>query len=395
MMQDTVRTGTYFKAFVSNPTDFKDKVVLDVGTGSGILAYFAVRAGAKRVYAVEASGVAEHARKLLAHNGLSERIRVIRGKIEEVEIPEKVDVLISEPMGVALLHERMIESYLIGRDRFLKPGGKLMPSNGTIFAAPFTDQALWDDRMSQSAFWKTTDFWGLDLSCLHGDATDDYIMQPVVSYVDPSTLLCATPAALRIDFGSASPGSLHDVSIPFDFLCTRTAVMHGLACWFDVDFDGSDARITLSTGPHCAGTHWYQSRFVMKEPLAVNAGQTVTGVLRMVAHEKYSYNCVIEAGIKGTSKPAVSRTAKVNLQDQHYAYMAAAPAPAPEPDFSISPYASPYVDDGMAPTNHTYEPPFVGEPQGSKFTPAVGSAGPAAGGAGAAAGGADGAGGSS
>jgi len=139
MMQDTVRTGTYYKAFMSNPTDFRGKVVLDVGTGSGILAYFAVRAGARKVYAVEASGVAEHARKLLQYNGLGDRIHVIRGKIEEVEIPEKVDVLISEPMGVALLHERMIESYLIGRDRFLKPGGKLMPSNGTIFVAPFTD----------------------------------------------------------------------------------------------------------------------------------------------------------------------------------------------------------------------------------------------------------------
>jgi len=232
--------------------------------------------------------------------------------------------------------------------------------------------------MAQSAFWKTTDFWGLDISCLHDAATDDYIMQPVVSYVDPSTILCATPAALRVDFGSAAPSSLHAVKIPFEFRCTRTAVMHGLVCWFDVDFDGSDARITLSTGPHCAGTHWYQSRFVMKEPLAVNAGQTVVGVLHMDAHEKYSYNCIIEASIQGTSAPAVSRIAKVNLQDQHYAYMAAPPAPAPEPDFTISPYASPWVDDGAAPTVHTYEPPFIGAPQGSKYVPTAAAAAAAA-----------------
>jgi len=119
--------------------------------------------------------MARHAKKLLAANGLSSRIEVIHGKIEEVELPEKVDTVISEPMGVALLHERMIESYFIGRDRFMKPGGKMMPSNGTIFVAPFTDQALWDDRMSQSAFWKTTDFWGLDLTCLREDATQDYM----------------------------------------------------------------------------------------------------------------------------------------------------------------------------------------------------------------------------
>jgi len=59
MLQDYVRTGTYRQAFLSNASDFKDKVVLDVGTGTGILALFAVQAGAKKVYAVEASQSAE------------------------------------------------------------------------------------------------------------------------------------------------------------------------------------------------------------------------------------------------------------------------------------------------------------------------------------------------
>lgn len=67
MLQDTVRTGTYYDAIMKNTTDFKDKVVMDVGTGSGILAFFAVNAGARKVYAVEASGMAEHVSNILWH----------------------------------------------------------------------------------------------------------------------------------------------------------------------------------------------------------------------------------------------------------------------------------------------------------------------------------------
>lgn len=137
MLQDNVRTGTYHKAVMDNSVDFAGKVVLDVGTGSGILAMFAARAGAKKVYAVEASDIADCARKLVVANGLEDVVEVIKGKIEEIDIPEKVDVVISEPMGFLLVHERMLESYMLGRDKWLKPGGRMYPSRGTMYFLPF------------------------------------------------------------------------------------------------------------------------------------------------------------------------------------------------------------------------------------------------------------------
>lgn len=66
MMQDYIRTGTYQQAILSNMTDFKDCVVLDVGAGSGILSFFAAQAGAKMVYAVEASSMAHHCQVFIA-----------------------------------------------------------------------------------------------------------------------------------------------------------------------------------------------------------------------------------------------------------------------------------------------------------------------------------------
>ena len=71
------------------------QVVLDVGAGSGILSFFAVQAGAKHVYAVEGSGMAEHCKELIRHNKYEDKITVIHGMIEEIELPEEVDTIVS------------------------------------------------------------------------------------------------------------------------------------------------------------------------------------------------------------------------------------------------------------------------------------------------------------
>lgn len=86
MLQDTVRTSTYRSSILLNgPNSFKDKLVMDVGSGSGILSYFAVQAGAKKVFAVEASGMAKKMEKLVkaADQGknsfLKDKIQVVNG----------------------------------------------------------------------------------------------------------------------------------------------------------------------------------------------------------------------------------------------------------------------------------------------------------------------------
>lgn len=132
MMQDFVRTSTYQKAIHGNFIDFNGKIVLDVGAGSGILSFFAAQAGAAKVYAVEASNMAQYAQQLVASNNLNERITVIAGKIEEIDLPEKVDIIISEPMGYMLYNERMLETYLHAK-KWLKPNGKMFPSRGDLF----------------------------------------------------------------------------------------------------------------------------------------------------------------------------------------------------------------------------------------------------------------------
>ncbi|CAI5942973.1 unnamed protein product [Closterium sp. NIES-64] len=108
-----------------NPPSAPAQVVLDVGTGSGILAIWAAQAGARRVYAVEATDMAQHATTLARANGVADRVTVLQESMEDVQLPEKVDVIISEWMGYFLVRESMLDSVLVARDRWLKPGGSL------------------------------------------------------------------------------------------------------------------------------------------------------------------------------------------------------------------------------------------------------------------------------
>lgn len=80
------------------------------------------------------------------------KLIVIAGKIEEIDIPEKVDIIISEPMGYMLFNERMLETFLHAK-KWLKPGGKMFPTRGDLHIAPFNDETLYMEQFNKANFW--------------------------------------------------------------------------------------------------------------------------------------------------------------------------------------------------------------------------------------------------
>jgi len=112
MLEDTVRMDAYFHAIRHNEECFRDKVVLDVGTGSGILAVWAAQAGARKVYAVEATAMAHHARNMCKANDVDDIVEVLQCKMEDAELPEQVDIIVSEWMGYLLIYESMLDCVL-------------------------------------------------------------------------------------------------------------------------------------------------------------------------------------------------------------------------------------------------------------------------------------------
>ena len=110
--------------------------MLDVGCGTGILSLFAAKAGAKRVIGVEMADLAVAAGKVVKDNNLSHVVTIIRGKVEEVELPggvAGVDVIVSEWMGYGLFFESMVDSVLYARDKWLLENGVILPDIVRLF----------------------------------------------------------------------------------------------------------------------------------------------------------------------------------------------------------------------------------------------------------------------
>lgn len=96
------------------------------GTGSGVLAIWAAHAGAAKVFAIEYTDMANHARTLVEANGLSDVVEVIQSSAEDLQLPCKVDIIVSEWMGYFLLRESMLDSVIRARNKWLKPEGTMV-----------------------------------------------------------------------------------------------------------------------------------------------------------------------------------------------------------------------------------------------------------------------------
>ncbi|XP_054153891.1 histone-arginine methyltransferase CARMER-like [Oppia nitens] len=326
MMQDFIRTSTYQRAILANIEDFKDKVVLDVGAGSGILSFFAAQAGARKVYAVEASSMAKHAETLVYANKLSDRIQVIAGKIEEITLGEQVDIIISEPMGYMLFNERMLETYLHAK-KWLAPNGKMFPSRGDLHIAPFSDSQLYVEQLTKANFWFQQNFHGVDLSSLRSAALKEYFYQPVVDTFDVR-ICTAKSFRYSVDFTKADEQDLHRIDIPFSFSMLQTDEVHGLAFWFDVAFFGSQQTVWLSTAPTQPLTHWYQVRCLVDTPLFVQKGQTLSGRVVLVSNKRQSYNVDIELCVENYGR-IDKATNSLDLKNPYFRYTGQPPQPPP------------------------------------------------------------------
>eukprot|EP00820_Chromera_velia_P001322 Cvel_15164.t1-p1 / transcript=Cvel_15164.t1 / gene=Cvel_15164 / organism=Chromera_velia_CCMP2878 / gene_product=Probable protein arginine N-methyltransferase, putative / transcript_product=Probable protein arginine N-methyltransferase, putative / location=Cvel_scaffold1108:487-3648(-) / protein_length=332 / sequence_SO=supercontig / SO=protein_coding / is_pseudo=false len=263
MLKDSVRTGTYQKAILQNKHLFKDKVVLDVGSGSGILSMFAARAGAKKVIGIECSEIVDVARKLVAHNGLADVIEFVQGKAEEVELPvDKVDIIVSEWMGYFLLYESMLDTVLFCRDKWLKPGGLIYPDHASLWVAAIEDGEYKEEKIG---FW--TRVWGFDFGVVQKVAMEE----PIVDTVNSQAITSQAWRLLHLDLNTCKASDADFVS-KFELKITRKDHIHALVAWFDCSFECCHRPIMFTTGPFGKYTHWKQTVFYLEDEIAANPG---------------------------------------------------------------------------------------------------------------------------
>lgn len=179
MLKDEVRTVTYRNSMYHNKHLFRGKIVLDIGCGTGILSMFAAKAGAAKVIGIECSNIVEYAKKIVEANHLSDVITILKGKVEEVTLPDgidKVDIIISEWMGYCLFYESMLDTVLFARDKWLRPDGMLFPDKATLYICGIEDRQYKDEKIN---WWD--DVYGFDMSSIRKVA----ISEPLVDVVDP------------------------------------------------------------------------------------------------------------------------------------------------------------------------------------------------------------------
>ncbi|PNS15080.1 Ribosomal protein arginine N-methyltransferase rmt3 [Sphaceloma murrayae] len=314
MLQDTVRTDAYRDFIYGNKHLFKDKVVLDVGCGTGILSMFCAKAGAAKVIAVDNSAIVDKTRSILYANGLDRVITCVRGKIEEITLPdgvEKVDIIVSEWMGYCLLFEAMLDSVLFARDRYLKPDGLMVPSHCTLHLGALADPEYVEDNFS---FWQ--DVYGFDMTAMMEKIFDDVLVRSPTSSSIAGLTQDKEPFRI-LDLHRVTVSDL-EFEVPFQ-LCVGKDIdrIDGYCVWFDTIFltdrdralpshlrhsgEGltrtSDTGDTFfSTGPFTKTTHWQTGLCMVdqreKGGVALNNGQLVKGTIafRKNKEEKRALN---------------------------------------------------------------------------------------------------------
>ncbi len=261
MLRDDVRTDGYRRAI--DEVVGENSVVLDLGCGTGILSVFASRAGAARVYAIECAAIGRLAEAIFAANATP--VVLLRGKADEVSIPERINVLVSEWMGLFLFREKMFEAVVSMRDRVLAEDGVMLPSRVRLFAALASSPYLCEER----------DYFAARPHGVSYAPAADWLATRAFSRAFEPSELCSEAALLAsLDMLTCSAAL---PSMDATFKIAQAAELHAICGWFDAQLSPSHA---FDTGPSSPLTHWEQMCFPFREPLRVEVGDTVSISIR-------------------------------------------------------------------------------------------------------------------
>ncbi|XP_028114911.1 probable protein arginine N-methyltransferase 1 [Camellia sinensis] len=306
MLKDAVRTRTYQNVIYKNPFLFKDKIVLDVGAGTGILSLFCAKAGAKHVYAVECSHMADMAQEIVKVNGFSDVITVLKGKIEEIELPiAQVDIIVSEWMGYFLLFENMLNTVLYARDKWLVSNGVVLPDKASLYLTAIEDAEYKEDKIE---FWNNV--YGFDMSCIKKQS----MMEPLVDTVDQNQIVTNCQLLKMMDISKMAPGDA-SFAAPFKLVAERDDYIHALVAYFDVSFTKCHKLTGFSTGPRSRATHWKQTVLYLEDVLTICEGEALVGSMTVAQNKKNprDVDIMIKYSLNGR-RCVVSRTQSYRMR---------------------------------------------------------------------------------
>jgi len=258
------RTAAYARALETRIVP--DSAVLDIGTGSGILALLACRAGARKVYAVESEDIIELARETARENGFSDRIEFIHGLSTQVSLPERIDGIVAEIHGLLPLYGISLASLIDARERLLKPGGWIIPERETVRASLVSCPQI---HRELTAMWNTE--YGFEFARARERVCNSLLRVRI----DEVNLATEHKEWVRLDYREiASPNIDGALSWSID----RATTIHGLCLWYDCE---TAAGLGFSNAPGLANAYASKHAFFpLPEAAALSPGDTVGVALR-------------------------------------------------------------------------------------------------------------------
>ena len=279
MLKDESRTLAYRDAILSNKHLFQDKVVLDVGCGTGIFSMFAAQAGAARVIGVDVSAIAEIAKLIVMENNLSEVVTIIRGRVEEVELPEditQVDVIISEWMGSCLFHNCMLNTVIYARDKWLASSGVMFPDLCALYICGVENF----DFKEKLNYWDNV--YGYKMSSIKRSI----LREPVITTdVNREAVVTTSWLIKEVDLLTCRKEELTFCS-PFHLEVIRKNYVQALMTYFEVSFTQCRQTIKLSTSPFAAPTYWKQTLFYLEDYMTAQEGEEICGTFKMWSNNR-------------------------------------------------------------------------------------------------------------
>ena len=236
-------------------------VVVDVGTGTGLLAYFACQAGAARVFAIEEGPVVDLAREIARVNGFDDRVEFLDDRSYRVELPERADVLISETLWNFGVGEGMVGVLADARRRFLKPGARSIPAAVELHVA-----AVQNHRVYQHLHDRPRNRHGIDFSPIRSCQVNN-VQMPHLHSDD----FLAQPARLLSTALDESAATDFDAAVTVT--ASRSGVMHGICGWFRCRLTPT---ITLDNAPPSVTSSWAHAFFPVQHPISVATGDEIS-----------------------------------------------------------------------------------------------------------------------
>lgn len=269
MLADTARVDAFKRAIFE--TVKAGDVVLDLGAGTGLLAFLACQAGAARVYAIEAGHIMEAARMVCASNGFSDRVTFINERSTKVELPELADVLVTETIGNMGLDENILGYAMDAQCRLLKKGARMIPAAMNLHLVPL------DAKQNYEAVeaWNES-VAGLDFSAVRSIAANN----PHYRRLDSSTFLGQPEHSAEFRLTGITSGNFETT---VTCIIDKPGMLCGLGGWFSARLTTSGA-IVIDNAPGSEAINWKQTFLPFTTPTAVLPNDVVEVSLRFAAN---------------------------------------------------------------------------------------------------------------